>query len=109
MDGSVPRILRSAISAFTRVFDRLCGTLLSRGSSRVPAQRCIVKNAIPRPRYETCRRKAHLCIPLKKRVSGRLMDTRVKPAYESCAKMMSETIRERNLSLTQFPYKYQHV
>jgi hypothetical protein len=28
---SVPRMLRSAISAFTRVFDALCGALLIRG------------------------------------------------------------------------------
>jgi len=32
--GRVPRMLRSAISAFTRVFDALCGALLIRGPCR---------------------------------------------------------------------------
>jgi hypothetical protein len=31
----VPRMQRSAISAFTRVFDALCGALLHRGRNRL--------------------------------------------------------------------------
>ncbi len=57
----VPRMLRSAISAFTRVFDALClaawcaadpGPILHSASPWVPALRCIVKNAAPRPGHE---------------------------------------------------------
>ncbi len=51
---SVPRMQRIAISAFTRVFDARCGALLNPGSTTgapawVPALRCTVKNAAPRP------------------------------------------------------------
>jgi len=42
---------RNAVSAFTRVFDARCGALLNRGGAPawVPALRCTVKNAAPRP------------------------------------------------------------
>ena len=57
----VPRMLRSAISAFTRVFDALflaawCaadpGPILPSASPSVPALRSSVKNAAPRPGHE---------------------------------------------------------
>jgi hypothetical protein len=54
---TVPRMLRSAISAFTRVFDTLCGALLIRGpwfavKVWVPDLRSGVKDAAPRPGHE---------------------------------------------------------
>jgi hypothetical protein len=51
MRGCVPRMLRSAFSAFTRVFDALRRCAADPGSivARVPALRCTVKNAAPRP------------------------------------------------------------
>src|SRR5882724_8960335 len=52
-------MLRSATGAFTRVFDGLwrCaadpGSIMYSASPWVPALRCIVKNAAPRPGHET--------------------------------------------------------
>jgi hypothetical protein len=66
-DDGVPRMLRSATSAFTRVFDALWplrrGALLIRGRNgtpvlgTVPALRSGMKNAAPRP--------GHGLIPVK--------------------------------------------
>jgi hypothetical protein len=54
-------MLRSAISAFTRVFDALCLAAwcaadpgsIGFGSTWVPALRCIMKNVAPRPGNES--------------------------------------------------------
>src|SRR6266852_7782521 len=59
--GYVPRMLRSAISAFTRVFDALClaawcaadpGSIVHSASPWAAALRSSVKKAAPRPGHE---------------------------------------------------------
>jgi hypothetical protein len=95
LDACVPRTQRSAISAFTRVFDALwplrSGALQSRGPgclrlevTGVPVLRSGMKNAASRPGH------ADSSLPgltrqsiLFERLLRSMMDTRVKPAYDT--------------------------